>query len=158
MSLTDWPGSVPADVRLVPRDTSDPAVRVYLPSLDELARRWQTVEPLLQKATARTGCYEPVDLLAMAVAGQAGMWLCTYHDHIDAVLVTQLTTYPRRRVLEVMFGGGAGLKRWRNTAVAAVDRHARQLGCSHVMCCGRRGWVKAWGAKLTGDVIMVRDV
>lgn len=158
MSLTDWPGSVPADVRLVPRDTTDPAVKVYLPSLDELARRWREIEPLLQKATIRTGCYEPVDCLAMAMAGQAGIWICTYHDKLDAVFVTQLVVYPRRRVLEVSFGAGRNMRRWCKAIVEAVDRHARQLGCSHIASYGRRGWTRAWGAEATGDIIMARKL
>ena len=51
-------------------------MRVHLPPLDELAANWHLVAPLLHKATRRTGCYEPIDLLALAMAGRAVIWLC----------------------------------------------------------------------------------
>lgn len=158
MSLTDWPDPVPDNVRLVPREVTDPAIKVYLPSLDELARRWVEIEPLLDKATSRSQCYESIDCLAMAMAGQAGMWLCTYQGKLDAVIVTQLSTYPRQRVLEMLFCGGNNMRRWRKTAIEAVDRHARQLNCSYITAYGRRGWARAWNGKETGDVGMVREI
>ena len=155
MSLTEWPEVTQAPV--VARDTS--GVAVYLPSLEELARRWAEIEPLLERATRRTGCYQPVDLLMRAGTGQAGIWLCVHGDDLlDAVLVTQVTVYPRRRVLEVLFGGGDNLRLWIKPAVAAIDKHARDLGCSHVASSGRPGWMRAWGAEATGDIIMVRGL
>jgi hypothetical protein len=132
---------------------------VRLPPLDEIARRWRPAELLIAKATRRTGCYEPIDILAGAIAGRFGIWFCEGSpSRLDAVLVTEVVTYPRRRVLEVLFGGGSNMRAWIGPAVAAIDRHARELGCSHVACCGRAGWVRAWGAELTGDVIMVREL
>jgi hypothetical protein len=132
---------------------------VRLPPVEELALRWREAEPLIAKATRRTGCYEPIDLLALAVAGKFGMWFCeAVPGQLDAVIVAEVVTYPRRRVLEVLFGGGGNMRTWIGPAVAAIDRHARELGCTHVACCGRAGWVRAWGAELTGDVIMVREL
>jgi len=156
MTLTEWPCSTAAPARPVPAIESD--VAGYLPSLDELARRWHEIEPLLAKATVRTGCYEPIDLLLLAGAGRAGIWLCTHQGHLDAALCTQIVAYPRKRVLEVMFGGGGNLWRWRRQLVETIDRHAREHGCSHVATCGRPAWLRAWGAKATGDIVMVRDI
>jgi hypothetical protein len=133
-------------------------VTVYLPPIEEVVRRWSEIEPVLARATTRTGCYEPIDLLMMAANGKAGLWLCKHGDEIDAALVTQVVIYPRRRILEVIFGGGNNLKRWVETAVEAIDQHASELGCSHVACVGRSGWVRAWGAHPTGDIIMVREL
>ena len=157
MSLTDWPGQLAAaesQVVSVSCETS-----VYLPPIEELARRWCEIEPMLERATRRTGCYEPIDLLLMTAAGRAGMWLCTHgEEELDAVLVTQVTVFPRRRVMEVLFGGGSNMWRWRKMAVAAIDNHARELGCDHVASSGRPGWCRAWGAEATGDIIMVRGL
>jgi hypothetical protein len=156
VSLTDWPDlAVEASPVPVPRETE---ATVFLPPLELLARRWNEIEPMLRRATDRTGCYEPVDLLIMAGTGQVGIWLCMQGEAIDAVVVTQTTTYPRRRVMEVLFAGGSNLSRWRKPLVAAIDKQARELGCTHVASAGRPGWLRAWGAEATGDIIMVREL
>jgi len=157
VSLTDWPDLAAPPVPVpVSRETGP---TVFLPPLEDLARRWLEIEPLLARSTSRTGCYEPIDLLVLAMTGQAGMWLCVHGDDLlDAVLVTQVTVYPRRRVLDVIFGGGDNLHLWIKTAVREIDRHARELGCSHVASAGRPGWQRAWGCRATGDIIMVREI
>lgn len=155
MTLTDWP-DLAAEASPIPRPAEE--VQVYLPPLEVLARRWNEIEPMLRRSTERTCCYEPVDLLIMAGTGAVGMWLCMRGEAIDAVTVTQITTYPRRRVLEVLFTAGGNLAAWRAALVGAIDKHARDLGCSHVASAGRPGWVRAWGARATGDIIMVREL
>lgn len=156
MTLTEWPDvAAPASPVPVSRET----ITVSLPPLDEVARRWHEIEPLLDRATRRTGCYEPIDLLMLAMAGRAAIWLCRREDEeILAVLVSQVTVYPRRRVLEMMFAGGGNMAEWREIAVQTLDRHAREAGCTHVACAGRPAWARAWGGRATGDIIMVRDI
>jgi hypothetical protein len=152
VSLTTWETG--------PAPTALPGEAVVrLPPIEEIALRWREAEPLIAKATRRTGCYEPIDLLALAIAGKFGIWFCEAEPgRLDAVIVTEVATYPRRRVLEVLFAGGGNMRAWIGPAVAAIDRHARELGCSHVAGMGRAGWVRAWGARSTGDVIMVREL
>jgi hypothetical protein len=156
MSLTEWPDLAASPIPpVVSRGTE---ATVYLPPLEEVARRWNEVSPLLDRATSRTGCYEPIDLLMLAGAGQVGIWFCARGEAIDAVVVTQIVSYPRRRVMEVLFAGGSNMPAWRKKLVAAIDKHARGLGCTHVASAGRPGWVRAWGAEATGDIIMVREL
>ena len=133
-------------------------VIVRLPPIEELAERWHVVGPLLRKATVRNDCYEPVDLLRMALTGQAGIWLCEVDGEIAAAFVTWVKDYPRRRVLEIVAGGGGGMKDWIEPLKAALDEHACQCGCSHIASVARPGWLRAWGAEPTGDIQMVRDV
>jgi len=155
MSLTDWPdlAALASPVPALGEET-----RVFLPPLELLAQRWNELEPMLRRSTERTCCYEPIDLLMLAGTGQVGIWLCMRGEEIDAVLVSQVTTYPRRRIFEMLFAGGSNLRAWRDAAVAALDKHARELGCTHVACAGRPGWARAWGGHATGDIIMVREI
>jgi hypothetical protein len=156
MTLTDWPGLEQVEMSPVPHQA--PEMTVSMPPFEKLVRRWNEIAPLLEKATSRTLCYEPIDLLVMAATGHAGIWLCMRGEQLDAAIVTQVTVYPRRKVYEVLFGGGRNMKGWLEQAVEAFDRHARELGCSHVASSCRPGWARAWGARPTGDVILVREI
>jgi hypothetical protein len=133
-------------------------VNVSLPSLDAILKNWEVISAHLHRATVRTGCYEPIDLLQMAFAGQAGIWICEVDGKIRAAFVTVVQVFPRRRILEIVAGGGGGMKYWIEPLKAAIDNHARELGCSHCGSTGRPGWLRAWGAEPTGDIQMVRDV
>jgi hypothetical protein len=135
-----------------------PRVEVRLPPIDEVGDKWHHIAPLLAKATSRTGCYEPIDLLAMAMRGQVGIWVCEVDGAIEAAVVTEIKQYPRRRILEVLFAGGTNMRAWLPRLVEVLDEHGEQAGCSHVASAGRRGWAKAWGATPTGDVVLVRDL
>ena len=151
MTLTTWEGPLP----LQPQPGQ--AV-VRLPSIDELVEAWPKVAPLLQRATVRTGCYEPIDILRLAMVGQVGVWFCEVEEELAAVLVSEVKQYPRRRILEMLFAGGSKLRSWIAPAVAALDEHAKQMGCSHVTTIGRPGWTRAWRAEVTGDVVLVRAI
>ena len=152
MTLTTWEDPLPGQVLQRTRAV------VRLPSLAELAERWSEIAPLLEKATRRTGCYEPIDLLQQAMQGRVGVWFCESEGGIDAVIATEVMQYPRKRVLEMMFCGGSNMRHWRDEAVRVLDQHARQAGCTHIACIGRRGWARAWGGAETGDVVVVREL
>lgn len=154
MTLTEWP-DVAAPASPVPAMTG---VTVSLPPIEVLVRRWREIEPLLEKATRRTGCFEPIDLLMLTANGRAAMWVCMTGDRIDAACVAQVTQYPRRRVMEVMACGGSNMRAWLQMLVVEIDKAAVARGCSHVASPARPGWARAWGATPTGDVILVRDV
>ena len=129
-----------------------------LPSFDEMARRWADIEKLIERATRITACYEPIDVLRMSMAGRCGIWLCEHEGKLLAAIATEIREYPRRRVLEMMFCGGTGMRLWLEAAIAAFDDHARQAGCSHILCAGRPGWARAWHGRMTGDVVVVREI
>src|SRR5262245_47135482 len=155
MSLTDWPGLA---IEASPVPVSCETARVFLPPLELLARRWNEIEPMLRKSTERTCCYEPIDLLILAGTGQVGIWLCMRGEELDAALVSNVTNYPRRKIWGMLFAGGTKMPAWRDAGVAALDKHARDLACTHVACAGRAGWARAWGGHATGDIILVREI
>lgn len=129
---------------------------IRLPPLDELALRWHQAEPLLRRATSRTGCYEPIDLLRNALAGLMGIWFVEF-DQLVTVAVTEVRQYPRKRVLEVPFIAGDGMRRWAGPLLAALDEHGRHCGCAHLVGSGRRGWARIGGFREDGP-LLVRDL
>jgi hypothetical protein len=131
---------------------------VRLPLLEEVARKFVKIERLLQPSTSRTGTYAPIDLLQLACAGRCSIWFVEHAGRLDAVLVTVLQQYPRRRVLELLFGGGGDLQQWLPAADRVLEAHARQLGCDAVVTIGRPGWARATGGHPTGDVVIERKV
>jgi hypothetical protein len=139
-------------------------VTVRLPPLDEVLAHWPQIEAHLCKATERTGCYEPIDLLRLAFAGAVGIWLCEGAamgwggKNIEAVVVTEVKQYPRKRILDILFAGGGNMAKWMPELRAAIDKHAREMGCDHIASICRPGWVRAWPGIATGDIVVVRGL
>lgn len=114
-----------------------------MPRLDELARRWAEIEPVLARATRYTdGCYEPIDVLRQAMAGIVGFWLIEERGEFRAVCVVELRPTPRKRVLVANFIAGRGLRQWWPLLLERLDAVARENGCASVACYGRPGWVR----------------
>jgi len=116
-------------------------VLVYAPSLDEIARRWKEIEPLLRRATDRSsGAYETIDVLRQVLNQQLGLWLVTNHDFAVAVAVTEIVNHPRKRVLTIRFIGGHGMRQWYRQLFDCFDNQARQACCEVIVAEGRKGW------------------
>lgn len=133
------------------------------PALDELARRWAEIAPILARATAYTGgCYEPVDVLQEAFAGKLAVFLVEDGAQLVAVTTARINQFPRRRLLTIDFVAGRRLAEWWPLFIEAMDALARQSGCTKITAYGRPGWVRFWRARgvaqRLASEIMVRDL
>jgi hypothetical protein len=117
-------------------------IAIDFPPVDELARCWPIIEPILKRATDRGKAYEPIDVLHGVMMGHMSLILVREGGRIVATAVTEVRQLPRCRVLDVIFCAGTGLKRWIDQLLGVIDAHAATAGCSDVMVYGRRGWVK----------------
>jgi hypothetical protein len=126
-----------------------------LPPIDEIARAWPIIEPILKRATDRSIGYEPIDILHLVMMGRMSLILVREGGRIIAVAVTEVRQLPRCRVLEVPFVAGVGLKRWHEQLLEVIDAQAEAAGCSDIMGFLRRGWIK-YGFELDGVIVRRR--
>jgi len=125
-----------------------------MPPLDEVARCWPIIEPILKRATDRIRGYEPIDILQLVMLNRQSMFLVRDAGRLVAVIVTEVRQYPRCRVLEIPFIAGTGLRRWSQLMLDAVDAQALALDCVDICGWGRKGWSR-FGFQIA-DVAMVR--
>jgi len=137
-------------------DSLAPAdIVVSLPPLDEIARCWPILEPILERATKRIRGYEPVDILRLVMAERMGMFVVRDAGRIIALAVTEPRQFPRCRVLEVPFVAGTGLKRWWRPLLNALDAQAEALGCIDLCGWDRKGWAH-FGFEVAGVALVRR--
>src|SRR5262249_26692797 len=129
-------------------------ITVSLPALDEIARCWPILEPILQRATKRIRGYEPIDLLQLVLMGRMSLFIIRDAGRIVAAVVTEVRQFPRCRVLEVPFIAGTGLKRWWRPLLDALDAQAEAMGCVDLVGWDRKGWAH-FGFDIAG-VALVR--
>jgi hypothetical protein len=130
-------------------------IAIDFPPVDELARCWPIIEPILKRATDRGKAYEPIDILHGVMTGRMSLILVREGGRIVAVAVTEVRDLPRCRVLEIPFVAGTGLKRWHEQLLEVIDTQAETAGCSDIMGFLRRGWVK-FGFEFDGVIVRRR--
>jgi hypothetical protein len=104
---------------------------------------WEKVCPLLDPAIRRSGgLYEPDDVKALVTGGGWSLWLAGDDKAVCAAWTTVVKHFPRGKVLEIPFAGGAGAEGWYEQALAETDKFAREMGCDRLRCAGRKGWAR----------------
>jgi hypothetical protein len=133
------------------------------PSRDELSARWGEIAPILERATRCTeGCFEPIDVLQLALNGQLAIYTIEDGPDLIAVTTARLNQFPRKRYLTIDFVAGRRLAEWWPLFVEAMDQIARAKGCSRISAYGRPGWARFWKARgvaaKVASEIMVREL
>jgi hypothetical protein len=151
------PGGFAAALAEVPSLVPEFAVRA--PLLTEILRRWRDVEPMLRRATARTqGCFEPEDVMAQICTGRCTMLWIERGSELQAVAVTEVRNFPRKRVLDVGFigakpGADTGVTEWAPILTETLTEMARAVGASMLSGCGRIGWARVAGFRIAGAYV-----
>lgn len=103
---------------------------------------WPIVCPLIVSALAHDGLnlVSGEDILPALERGGAQLWLVLLGGQLAAAATTEVTLYPRGRVLTVVTLGGTGLEAWWLQLESALTHYAMGAGCQAIECRGRKGW------------------
>jgi hypothetical protein len=102
---------------------------------------WPLVGPWIGKALDRDGLLGLDDVQQAVAQRDMQLWLVTTGAAPVAACVTEISDYPRARVLSAVAVGGRGARGW----IEALDRHltryAEAHGCTKFNApVARRGW------------------
>ena len=76
---------------------------IHLVYPDEVPHVWDQIEPLLAKATPYSeGEVEAKDFAYLIINNEMQLWVSTEDKNIIAAMVTQIVSYPRKRVLRIV--------------------------------------------------------
>lgn len=115
-----------------------------LPVAPEHVRRvWPLVDKYVESALVYTnGCFLPQDVCDFCEVGRMQLWMAVRGDDVLAALVSEVITYPRKRVVGVPFIGGKELRSWFRKALYTIEAWSKEMGCAGMQGGARRGWGK----------------
>lgn len=124
---------------------------------DQIPALWPDLMPLVEAALVPD--YTPEHVRAMLEEGRAQLWYTREDEGIDAMLITQINTFPARRVCLAWVCSGHLPAGWA-MLFEMVAVWAAQQGCSAMSIHGRPGWERVlkslgWNAK---EVWLERDL
>lgn len=128
------------------------AERIHPLTVEGAIKLWPQIEPLLKPLLAIEGHYLHSDVLAAHIGGAMTVWVSAT-DAVEAVMVTQLLTYPRKRICHVPWIAGKNLHSWAREFIDKVEQYARATGCQRMTGAYRRGWVRVAGYRDAGSLL-----
>ncbi len=109
---------------------------------EDVAYVWEEVSPLLDRVKEHTaGELETDDYLEPLTHGDMQLWIATEQSDVHAVMVTQLITYPQKKILRIITLAGEDFEEIRSFQ-EMIEGFAIKLGCTALEMWGRKGWKK----------------
>ena len=99
----------------------------------------------MEKAAKYTyGRYTSDDIYDSLKEYDHQLWVAFDSGTIKGAVVTNIITYPRRKILCMSFCGGIELKDWKDPMLELLKRFAKDSGCDGIEATARRGWAKVF--------------
>lgn len=106
---------------------------------------WSKIEGFIQKAAKYTyGRYTTDNIYDMVVEGDYQLWVAVEDAQFKGAVVTNIITYPQKKVLGMQFCGGEELVKWKQPMLDLLRRFAKDVGCESIESTGRPGWAKVF--------------
>jgi len=115
---------------------------------EQLENVWPFITDRLEKAIERSRGRWSMEALFQALQSETyHLWLAFDGDNnVDGVGVTQVVTYPNRRMLAIQFLGGENFMDWVWSMLGTFNSFARDIECQGIEATGRDGFWK-WLSK-----------
>lgn len=111
---------------------------------DQVDETWPLVQDLVDKGLAlENGLYRAIDIYDHVVSRKMQLWVAIdpEENKIVAVMVTQISVYPKNKACWVVLVGGAGIDQWIEF-INVLKLWAKANGCDRILSYSRDGWIK----------------
>ena len=118
-------------------------IQVSLVPAEHVDGCWGKIEAFVEKAAKYTyGRYSAANIYDMVIDGDYQLWIAFTDNKIKGAVITNVVTYPQRKLLCMQFCGGEDLKDWKEPMLALLRRFATDIGCDGIESTARPGWAK----------------
>lgn len=108
---------------------------------------WATVAPMLKLAVERgQKDFLLEDVLALIMSREMQLWIWVEELKIVACCVTQLVNYPQRKVCQLPYIAGSGMKRFLQCEEQFIT-WAKAHGCTQLEGFDRGGWLRVLNSR-----------
>lgn len=109
----------------------------------QVSKVWILVEPLLKSAIMKwLPVWDTADLYDEIQNDTKQLWIAydAQKERLYGAVITEIITYPRAKIANVMLLGGNNIKEWKDEMGSAIESFARTEGCYALQASGRKGW------------------
>ena len=133
-------------------------LKAHLLDPDDVEYVWEKVEPILARVIPHSeGELETGDILDLVTEGSMQLWIVAENKEIIAALVTQIITYPQKRILRLVSLAGEDFNKFKHF-LDIVESFAIQKGCTALELWGRKGWKKLLPEWNSEYIVYTKDI
>jgi len=133
-------------------------MRAHLLAPEDVAYVWEEVVPLLARVVPHTeGELEPDDYIEPLTHGDMQLWVVIENKHVNAALVTQIISYPQKRILRLISLAGDNFQEIKDF-LEMVEVFALKNGCTALEMWGRKGWKKLLSDWKDSYIVYTKDL
>ena len=133
-------------------------LKAHLLDPDDVEYVWEKVEPILARVIPHSeGELETDDILDLVTEGSMQLWIVAENKEIIAALVTQIITYPQKRILRLVSLAGEDFNKFKHF-LDIVESFAIQKGCTALELWGRKGWKKLLPEWNSEYIVYTKDI
>ena len=133
-------------------------MKAHLLDPDDVEYVWEKVEPILARVIPHSeGELETDDILDLVTEGSMQLWIVAENKEIIAALVTQIITYPQKRILRLVSLAGEDFNKFKHF-LDIVESFAIQKGCTALELWGRKGWKKLLPEWNSEYIVYTKDI
>ena len=133
-------------------------MRAHLLEPEDVAYVWEEVVPLLARVAPHTeGEMEPDDYIEPLTHGDMQLWVVVENKHVNAALVTQIISYPQKRILRLISLAGDNFQEIKDF-LEMVEVFALKNGCTALEMWGRKGWKKLLSDWKDSYIVYTKDL
>lgn len=103
---------------------------------------WWQVRGIVDKGLVRDDRYQSEDMLVALLKKQMQLWVIQKDKQTIAVVITEITIYPRVKECTIVLLAGEDFLGWGNYALTVIGQWAYEAGCKRGRMFGRLGWDK----------------
>lgn len=108
---------------------------------DELDAIWPQVSHHIDRVMKHTGGrYTTDDAFYLLKQEEAQLFVVAVDSYISAACITQLSDYPRKLYLTILFLGGTGFDLFADLLLSKLKQFAQFESCDGIEIFGRPGW------------------
>lgn len=106
----------------------------------DIPHAWSLVQPFVRRALNQGfGEYEPEHVLLALHCGEAQLWLVVDElKAIQGIAITELQTYPGRKICNLWLVAGTGLEQWED-GLGHIESWAMEHDCNGLVATCRPG-------------------
>ena len=133
-------------------------LKAHLLDPEDVEYVWDKVEPILARVVSRSeGELETEDILDLVTEGRMQLWIVAEDKEIIAALVTQIITYPQKKVLRLVSLAGEDFNKFKHF-LDMVQSFAIRKGCTALELWGRKGWKKLLPEWKSEYIVYTKDI
>jgi len=128
------------------------SVKLYGIPSDDIDFVWDDVLPFVEKALSRDDGKWTVRSIKESLEQEQTQLFVVIDDEIIAIIITQITPFPGKKVLTIKFASGRDIDRWVHL-INHFEQWAREKNCQSVEVWGREGWERMLNYERVGVIL-----